>query len=141
MEQHCPRKHILETERQFKISRNGIITTHRGDTFTVPVCINVGSGCQPKPYDLKPGDVLYLGLLEPGQRWEKAILKKTITYEESQKYPDEDPTFYFRIEDTEYLVPGNYYYEVKLYRAPENCEHNLEHVDTIIPRTKFVILE
>lgn len=139
MEQHCPRKHILETERQFKISRNGIITMNRGDTFTLPVCINVGSGCQPEYYDLKQGDVLYFALLQPGERWEKAILKKPFYFEDLQ--PDKDPQFHFSSEDTEYLVPGNYYYQVKLYRTAEHCLDGFEHVDTIVPRTKFVILE
>lgn len=132
-------KHILETEKQFKLNKNGIITLHRGDTFTLPVCINLGSGVDPDYYDLQEGDVLYFGLLEPGQKWEEAIVKKIITSEDVEK--GSDPMIHFYTEDTEYLVPGNYYYEVKLFRSSNNTEDGFEHVDTIIPRTKFVIVE
>lgn len=130
---------IKEIQGNLHISKNGIITLHRGDTFTVPVSINLGTGCYPEYYDLKKGDMLFFAVLEPGQKWENARIKKTITPD--NVIANSDPLIHFYSEDTEYLVPGNYYYEVKLYRCAQNCLDGFEHVDTIIPRTKFIILE
>lgn len=142
--------HYLETERQLKLSKNGIITLNRGDTFTLPIHINLGSGVAPdygdeegekyKTYILRNSDKLYFALLLPNQKWEDAIVKKV------RSANDIDPEsktilLHFYPEDTEYLVPGNYYYQIKLYRCPQSTEDHHEHIDTIVPRTKFVILE
>ena len=123
--------HYLETERQLKISKNGIITLNRGDTFTLPIHINLGSGVAPyygdeegekyKTYILRKhlkngceddqkeehynSDHLYFALLEPGQKWEDAIVKKVFWAN------DIDPIekvviLHFYPEDTVYLKPG-----------------------------------
>ena len=150
--------HVLQTETQLKLSKNGIITLNRGDTFTLPVYINIGSGVYPETYalqkHLKEGcpddgkeehyytDHLYFALLEPGQKWEDAILKKA--YWAGSKEADtitKTVLIHFYSEDTEYLKPGNYYYQIKLQRCKESTNDGFEHVDTIVQRTKFVILE
>lgn len=132
-------RNILETERILTVSKNGIITLHRGDTFTIPISVNIGSGSHPEYYTLKGNDTLYFAVLEPGQKWENAIIKKVLTA--NNVIGDSEPLIHFYSEDTEHLVPGNYYYEVKLQRMAENCRDGFEHVDTIIPRTKFIIME
>ena len=168
----------IETERQLKLSKNGIICLNRGDTFTLPVHINLGSGVHPyyvddegelyktyilrkhlkvlernpqtsEPTVLAPddgreehydSDHLYFALLEPGQKWEEAIVKKAYWAN------DIDPItktvmIHFYPEDTEYLKPGNYYYQIKLQRCSRSTKDGYEHIDTVVPRTKFVILE
>lgn len=158
--------HYLETERQLKLSKNGIITLNRGDTFTLPIHINLGSGVAPdyideegekyKTYILRKyliegceddgdpehyeSDHLYFALLLPNQKWEDAIVKKVFWAN------DIDPEhkvvlLHFYPEDTEYLTPGNYYYQIKLQRCPQSTKDGFEHIDTVVPRTKFVILE
>lgn len=150
----------------FNISPNGIIILSRGDTFTAPISVDMGTPVEPllykmeahytddqgqerDPSELTPeekeawydGDVLYFGLMEPNQRFEDALVKKTY------KADDMDPIartvdLEFDAEDTEYLLPGNYYYQVKLYRAPSSSwSGNKKHIETIISKTKFVIME
>ena len=161
--------HYLETERQLKLSKNGIITLNRGDTFTLPVHINLGSAVYPeyingdkyKTYILQKhllvpeeeipleergdekyyeSDHLYFALLEPGQKWEDAIVKKV--YWANDIDPIEKVVLiHFYPEDTEHLVPGNYYYQIKLQRCPRSTKDGFEHIDTVVPRTKFVIVE
>lgn len=142
----------------FTIVGNGIITLNRGDTFTIPLDINIGTGVAPKYYTLKgpqnedypeDRDRLFFALLEPNQRWEDAIVKKVYTSDDiAVEYGV--PLLHFYSEDTEYLKPGTYYYQVKLLRSrfndmSENVDKSIddgfEHVDTVIPRTKFIILE
>lgn len=120
--------------------RNKTFVCNRGDTFILPVDLNIGTGVNPIYYDMVPGDVVYFGLCEPNQKFEHAILKKVFRYDDwrlCNKCCELD----FSTEDTENLLPGNYYYEVKLYREKDpNC-HNNESVTTVVPKTKFTILE
>ena len=59
---------------------NGIIYLFRGDSYTNPIIINVGTKLNPINYQLKQGDSLYFGLMEPNQSFEEAVLKKKYTY-------------------------------------------------------------
>lgn len=151
----------------FNISANGIIELHRGDTVNTPIYINVGTSMRPEYYDMIAaweeidesekdnyvlfkeedgqfygyvGDTIFFGLLEPNQRWEKALVKKVFTAYDFN-YDDKSIELRLDTEDTEYLEPGNYYYEIKLYRCPDPEIDNNTHVDTIVGRTKFVIME
>jgi len=120
--------------------KNNMIVIHRGDTIKIPVDLNRGNISAPDYYDLKENDKVYFALLEPNQMWEKAILKKTFTYEDwvQQK---ESCNIEIDTEDTEYLLPGDYYYQVKLYIDSDPDLNNNESVTTIIPRTRFVIID
>ncbi len=122
------------------ISKNNIITMNRGDTFKFPFTITIGDSVNYFVYDLVPGDKVYLAVLEPNQKWEDAILKKV--YDSG----DYEPLYHqlmirFEPENTEYLKPGTYYYQIKLYRPSDNVGDGFEAIDTLIPRTKFIILE
>ena len=60
----------------FNMGANNSISVNRGDTFSIPLFINVGSEYDPEQYAF-PGDgEIYLGLMEPNQLFEDAILKK-----------------------------------------------------------------
>ena len=122
------------------LSKNKIITMNRADTFKFPFYIAIGSTVNYILYDMVPGDKLYFAVLEPHQKWEDALIKKTYTYKD---YETENHRVMIRFvpEDTEYVKPGNYYYQVKLYRPSENVLDGYEAIDTLIPRTKFIILE
>ena len=122
------------------LSKNKIITMNRADTFKFPFYIAIGSAVNYVLYDMVPGDKLYFAVMEPHQKWEDALIKKTYTYED---YDEENHRVMIRFvpEDTEYVKPGNYYYQVKLYRSGENVLDGYEAIDTLIPRTKFIILE
>ena len=117
----------------FDISRNGIITISRGDNFTLNVFVNIGTNLMPIQYMLRGEDKLYFALMEPNQPFEHALVRKVFTSEDLDE--DNNVDMNFSCEDTEFLLPGNYYYMIKLYRAEEDL------VDTIITKTKFVIID
>lgn len=125
----------------FDITNNGIIQINRGDTFSLNVFINIGTCLEPIQYILKEGDCAYFALMEPNQSFEHALIRREFTRADL----DEDGNVFmnFNNEQTEYLMPGTYYYMVKLVRKvpTESGEENKCIVDTIIPKTKFIILE
>ena len=117
----------------FDITRNGIITISRGDNFTINTTINVGTLLEPLLYELQSGDKVYFALMEPNQPFEHALIRKVFTKEDQDE--ELNVSMNFKVEDTEYLMPGQYYSMVKLYRAEEDL------VDTIITKTKFFIVD
>ena len=129
-----------------RIADNGIITMHAGDYFEVPLFLNVGYGCCPIRYQLKKGDKVYFGIMEPHQPFEFALVRKVLTIDDLNE--NGDPVVILKPDDTERIMPGLYYYEVKLMRV--NLEDDgsdseepeiSDYIDTIIPKTKFWILE
>lgn len=123
----------------FQISNNGIITLNRADTFNTTIFVNIGTELDPVRYILAGDDRLYFAVMEPHQPFEKAVLKKVMTPEDVDEETG-DVKLSFKTSDTEFLLPGTYYYEIKLYVAPEDIDEDAE-VDTIVPRTKFIILD
>ena len=120
------------------ISKNKNVVINRGDTFLLPVELNVGSGARPDYHEMVDGDMLYFALLEPNQKWEDAILKKVF---DAKNWANNKENIPFSSEDTEYLMPGKYYYQVKLYIAKDYRMNNNESVTTVVPRRSFIILE
>lgn len=117
------------------ISNNGFIVLTRGDTFRAPLFINWGSKDHPVRYYIKnhPTVAVYLGVMEPHQQFEEALIKKS--YDHSSEINKEgDIVVTLRPTDTECLLPGKYYYAIKLVDETGG-------VDTIIPKTEFFILD
>lgn len=114
-----------------------IITLTRGDTYSFDVTLFDERKLTAR-YEFQKTDVLYFGLMLPGQKFEDAILKKRFTYEDTL-YPGR---LQIRIapEDTVDLDPGVYYYMVKLKRTAVDDNGN-PYIDvaTIINKTKFII--
>ena len=121
----------------FDISGNGIITLSRGDSFTLEVYVNLGTELEPVEYRLGYGDSLYFALMEPNQPFEHALIRKEYTQDDVNE--EGLVVMKFQAEDTEFLMPGNYYYMIKLARPGEESGEVL--VDTIISKTKFVIID
>ena len=122
------------------ISKNNIITMNRADTFKFPFTITIGNAVNYFIYDMVEGDKLYLAVLEPNQKWENALIKKVYTWKDYD-IENQDVMIRFVPEDTEYVKPGTYYYQIKLFRPKENVDDRYDAIDTLIPRTKFIILE
>ena len=114
---------------------NGQITHYRGDTLSTPIKIFEGDKLSPIPYYLSENDTLYLGIMEPGQAFEDAIVKKVYT-KDSSKDNEGNILFELKTTDTEYLLPGKYYYTVKLKKQSED---NII-IETILKPTLFNIL-
>ena len=121
----------------FKIASNGIITVNRGDSFEFPLTLNIGSSINRIEYQLAETDVLYLGVMEPNQPFETAILRKKFTFKDL----DEDKNILIRFwpEDTVCLLPGKYYYQVKLQTIDANTGRY--DVETVVDKTLFYIQE
>ena len=115
------------------IASNGIINLMRGDSFTTPILINLGTKLNPRYYTLGPADKLYFGLMEPNQAFENAVLKKV--YDMSSPQDSEGNTLLtLKPSDTEKLRVGQYYYMIKL-RAIDTFGQEM--VRTIVNPTIF----
>lgn len=90
---------------------NNQITINRGDTFERPLFLNKGTELRPIRYILKTDDRVYLAITEPNQPFELAILKKV--YGRENTNINGDVVIRLESEDTERLIPGQYYYTIK----------------------------
>lgn len=104
------------------------LCVNRGDSYSLPITINQGNILYYNPYILQEGDVIYVGITEPGQAFENAIIKKVITHNDAI-----NDVYMFELlpQDTEYLMTGKYYIEMKL-------KHN-DKVTTILTPKQFWI--
>lgn len=124
-----------------------IIKLNRGDSYEFVLNVQDKEDIT-KNYILTCNDIVYFALLYPYQPFEEAILIKGYDHTD-QIIKDGKNTGKISIKiepkDTKDLVPGVYYYTVKLYRGgtPGKFDDydNIEEVRTIIERTKFIINE
>lgn len=116
-----------------RIADNGYVTINRGDTFSIPLFINIGTEMNPIRFYIKdhPGTKVYLGVMEPNQCFEKAIVRKMYT-DQSEVNEEGDLLISFTPNDTMYLHPGRYYYQIKVLVDGKE-------LNTIIPQTPFFI--
>ena len=125
----------------FKLSENGIVTVNRGDSFELPITLNIGSSVKHVEYTLTDDDVLYLGIMEPNQPFETALIRKKFVKSEL----DENGNIKVRFwpEDTICVLPGKYYYQVKIQTKAIDPKTNKERFDieTVIDKTLFFIQE
>ena len=122
----------------YKISENNIIRINRGDTFAFDFTISDETAPDGR-YILKDDDTLYFGIMDPHQPFEFATLKKRYTKEDC----DEMGNLVIKLapEDTLDLLPGVYYYSIKLHKMTDNEEDYIDEVITIINKTKFIICD
>lgn len=121
----------------FRIDPNGIVVVNRGDSFELPITLNVGDSIEVIPYELKDTDVLYLGIMEPNQPFETAIVRKKLTKADINRHTG--LVFRFWPEDTVCLYPGKYYYQIKIKTI--DPIYNREDVETVVDKTLFYIQE
>lgn len=113
------------------ISNNNIIRVIRGDSFTLNFRDFVVNTLEPD-CTLHPGDSLYFGLMEPNKPFECALIRKKVTNDTES---DMESVFMeFSPEMTERIMPGVYYYSVKIERANGK-------VETLVKKTKFYIID
>ena len=123
----------------FSMSKNGIITLTRGDSALIPIFINAGDKTDPIRYELQDFDVLYFGVMEPNAPFQHSIIRKVLTKDDLNKKCD--AVVKLGMNDTQYLQPGTYYYEVKLNKKTNGNLNDEGDVDTVVPRTKFILFE
>lgn len=122
----------------FNIAFNGIITVNRGDSFTLPMQLNYGTNLEPMTYTVTGKSIVYFAVMEPNQPFECALIRKKYTAEDVDE--NGNIVIKFRPQDTQCVLPGKYYYQVKLQRFNSDDPEDYE-VDTVVDKTLFYILE
>ena len=125
---------------------NNIIVLNRGDTYEFDLTINDDTSADGR-YHLQGDDALYLGIMDPGQPFETALVRKKIAVEDTDAMGNIN--LVLNPEDTLDLLPGKYFYAVKLHldHAEINPETNeptgnyIDKVVTIINKTKFILCD
>lgn len=114
-----------------EVNNVNIISVNRGDSFSVSLLINAGTSDEPIIYHLKDEDKLYVGVMAPGSNFENALIKKRFNKE---NMIGDNVIITFTPNDTINLLPGKYYYQVKLLTSDNE-------VNTIIGKTPFIIID
>ena len=122
----------------FNVFQNGTIYVTRGDSFQMPLVLNVGTKLEPLTYELTDNSFVYFGLMEPNQQFEDAIVRKKYTKDDVNEYGQ--VVIEFTPQDTQCLLPGKYYYQVKL-QVFEQTNPTKYYVETVIDKTLFFIME
>lgn len=120
----------------FHISDAGVIYLNRGDSMKTSLCLNCGTALVPIQYILKDEDTVYFALMEPNTTFETAIVKKVFTNKDELT---EQGDLYIKLspKDTENLLPGKYYYTIKLKTDLSDDDYE---VQTVVPETEFQLL-
>lgn len=116
-----------------KICDNDIITMHRGDSLEFSFEVDLGTSIDYAKYMLQDGDSVYFGVMEPHEPFENGLIRKT--YDKSSQNESGSIKITIDSTDTENLLPGTYYYEIKLKISASS------EIKTLKSRTKFLILE
>lgn len=119
-----------------QVSNNNIITVNHGDTFSLAIPVIIEPSISPTKYILGTNDKLFFILNEPNGHIERPLLLKTLT--SANLDLNNNILINFSSDDTGYLLPGLYYYTIRLVR---NFELPNEQIDTIRQKTKFIILD
>jgi hypothetical protein len=125
-------------------TQNNIIVMTRGDSLEFkPTPITLRDFAT---YQLQGDDTIYFGLMDPGQPFEAALVRKVFTADDFSSL--EDFVIEFTPEDTLDLLPGKYFYALKLHINHIEIKpidaYNYESVEldkvvTLINKTKFII--
>ena len=112
---------------------NGIITINRGDTVDILYPLKHGNRLELENFNFNSKSEIYLGILEPKQPWEFALIRKKYTIEDL----DANNNLKLHLDriDTINVLPGLYFYEIKVRLLDEDKET----IITVIPRRKFYI--
>lgn len=121
----------------FDISNEGNIQLIRGDSLSLALFINEGNELYPVRYDLTDDDTVYFALMEDGQLFENAILKKMYTSKNAQT-KEGDLIISLSTEDTQNLREGLYKYTIKL--RTKNEDTGEYQVDTVVTEHSFYVM-
>jgi hypothetical protein len=125
--------------------QNNIIVINRGDSHEFDLTIVDATSADGR-YKLIGDDTVYFGIMDPHQMFENALVRKKFTVEDTDAAGN--LTIKIEPEDTLDLLPGTYYYAVKLHLNHENIQPEtgeslgyIDKVQTVINKTKFFICD
>lgn len=115
------------------VNKNNVISMNRGDYAEIPLYFKEGKFPYNTPITMTDDDVLFFGLMDPNQHFEHALLKKEYT---GSSTIDKDGKFLLVLEpeDTLELMPGTYFYEIKLLTKDSK-------IYTLMQKTRFNIID
>ena len=113
---------------------NGTIYVVRGDSGEFVVPLNIGTNLFPK-YLNSDNFIIYFGVMEPNQPFENAIIRQKY---DSTSVKDNTVTIKLRPDDTRCLLPGKYYYQIKIEDIHSDSTSD---VYTVVDKTQFFITE
>lgn len=116
---------------------NEILTLTAGDHFELPVFINAGTKMCPLRYILTDDDSLLVSIMEPNKPFECGVIRKILTKKDLNAYGDAVLKLDFT--DTQNVLPGVYYIEIKLKSYEGTHSDNNLRYETIVPPRKFII--
>ena len=124
------------------LANNNIIIMNRGDTYRFDFIIEDVESPE-GVYHLKGNDTVYFGIMDPHQPFEEALVKKSFTVEDM--LANGVIPIVIQAEDTIDLLPGTYYYAVKLHVQHDTIDYKtvstVDQVNTIINKTKFFLCD
>ena len=119
----------------FSLSINNVVTISRGDSFSVPLFLNAGTGVSPIRRILKPGEYVYFAIEQPNQCFENACLKKR--FDKDNLNANGDVQVDFSAQEMKDLAPGEYYYEIKASFIDGSGK---QIINTVVEKTRFIVL-
>ena len=123
---------------------NNVIVLNRGDSFSFDLTLN-DETAENGRYILKGNDAVYFGLMDPHQPFETAWVRKKYTVADLDDPEVGNLVINLEPKDTIDLIPGIYYYSVKLkmdHTETDPDTQEVTHVDrviTVINKTKFFL--
>ena len=120
-----------------RVRYNGIIRIIRGDTQEFTLVLQTGDRLNPESYEVTKEDSFYFGITEPNKIFQDSIVKKV--YDINNFEFDDQNNLVIRLNpnDTNYLLPGTYYYSIKAVTKRAN---EADIITTLIPATLFDIM-
>lgn len=120
-----------------EISLSGNIKINKGDVFKVPLFIDCSDDIFTSiRLPFKEGDEIYFYIIEPNTSLRLPLLKQTYTKDDINE--NGDIVLNFTEKDTDWIIPGVYYYEIKLKKASN--EYFDSELITIVKRRKFIVM-
>lgn len=117
------------------VKKNNMISMIRGDSFRHIFEFEIGKFPRKKKLSINEDDLIYFGVMYPNEHFEHCIIKKEFTKDDLTSEGDLIVTL--NPEDTVWLNPGTYYYEIRmLHQSSEDV-----YLKTLIQKTKFTILD
>jgi hypothetical protein len=120
-----------------------MIILNRGDTHEFDLIIEDDTSSDGR-YRIQGDDTVYFGIMDPHQPFEEALVKKKFTVEDTDA--NGNLIIVITPEDTLDLLPGTYYYSVKIHLQHENIHPEtkevlgyVDKVHTVINKTKLFL--
>ena len=125
------------------MTQNNMIILNRGDTYEFDLTIDDDTSVDGR-YHIKGDDTIYFGIMDPHQPFEDALVKKRFTIEDTDA--EGNLTIVIEPEDTLDLLPGTYYYAVKIHLQHDDVYPEtgdvygyIDKVHTVINKTKLFL--